>query len=315
MVGLQKLEGGVAPGEDGDGAAKPLRGQLSAAWERWERPLVRIRRDRRNTMRRSATYRLGVTLAGVALLATACVARPPSSPVQAPDETPSPSGSPAPDEAPSSGAFGRECPDLAESLVLKGYITYFRQSYSVSLCFKGNNVEFETSGFFRFRFRDETRVPRLGQFETTMNEELIALKSVFESHYYRIIDSRWWVPGIIADTSIFILNGLIVPYNYPYLDDLESNLDGVMDREWTCVLCAEYRVAKSYQIPFDLPPGRRGREWRKDEVWILRIVKQKGEEKKRYFSTTALNCMKRTRDADFLECIDSQFGIFEIMVP
>ena len=41
----------------------------SAAWRRWDRPLVRTRQDRRSTMRRAATYLPGVTLAGVALLA------------------------------------------------------------------------------------------------------------------------------------------------------------------------------------------------------------------------------------------------------
>ena len=181
---------------------------------------------------------------------------------------------------------------FAETIVLKRDISYFRNSDNISLTFRETTVEFITNAF-QVNSQDDTRSPQLGQFETPMTSELISFKSMLRSHYRILtINNNTTTLRIIPHAPIMHLNERRVDYDYPYFSHLENILDRVKEREWTCVRCAEYR---------------------KDGRSILRIVRNRGQrEQRRTFSTRQLDC--RRLDQEHLECVDPEFGIFEIIM-
>ena len=182
---------------------------------------------------------------------------------------------------------------FAETMTLRMTVSYFRNSDQTSFTFRETTVDFVTN-VFQLAFQDTTSSPRLGQFETSMTSELRSFKNMLKTHY-RILDNRIEIrpPRIIPHAPIIDLNEQKVHYNnYSNFSHLESIFYRVREREWTCVRCAEYR---------------------KDGRSILRIVRNRGQrEQRRTFSTRQLDCRRLNRGR--LECVDPQFGIFEIIM-
>ena len=193
---------------------------------------------------------------------------------------------------------------FAETIVLKMEVSHPRNVDQMSLTFKERTVEFVTN-VFQINSQDQAQSPQLGQFEISMTSIMNSLKRILRSYYRMltvnsdngldlssIIKAIGNAPVTIPHAPILHLNDYRVPYYHTYFLDIRNTFREVREEEWNCVHCAEYR---------------------KDGRSILRVIKKRGQrEQKRKFSTRALNCYRL--DQKRLECIDPQFGIFEIIM-
>ena len=193
---------------------------------------------------------------------------------------------------------------FAETIVLKMEVSHSRNLDQMSLTFKETTVEFMTNTF-QVNSQNQTQSPQLGQFEISMTSIMSSLKSILRSYYRMltvnsdngldlssIIKAIGNAPVTIPHAPILHLNDYRVPHDHTYFSDIRNTFREVREENWTCVHCAEYR---------------------KDGRSILRIVKRRGQrEQRRRFSTRALNCYRL--DQKRLECIDPEFGIFEIIM-
>ena len=193
---------------------------------------------------------------------------------------------------------------FAGDIVLRMNVSHSRNVDQISLTFKKNTVELTTNAF-QVDPQNKKQRPQFGRFITSMTSALRVAKSMFESYYKRLVNSShpdfsdifkaidMSPPSPPPHAPIFYLNEQKVDYNHSYFSDLKMTLDEIKKRDnWICLRCAEYR--------------RRG-------ISILRKVGGRAQktEKRRTFSMEELNC--RRLDQERLECIDPEFGIFEII--
>jgi len=174
-------------------------------------------------------------------------------------------------------------------------VSYYRNRDYRFLAFEGTNIEFVTNVFF-FDSQEPNRLPRLGRFQTSMTPRLRMFESIFRA-YHKMLSRR---KGGILDFRnvrqgpIMSINRQRLHYGMPLHssveDDFRAAIEEIWNGDWTCVDCAEYR--------------REGRS-------ISRIDRSvDSEEPRRRFSRRDLDC-KFVGDGR-LECIDPEFGIFEI---
>ena len=179
---------------------------------------------------------------------------------------------------------------FAKTMTLKRTVSHTRNLDQISLTFKESAVELHTN-VFQLSRQNMTSSPRLGHFETSITPELRSLKEMLTTHHGMLNRHSSVQPSrLIPHAPVLHLNEQKVDYSYLYSSHLESVFNRARQRNWSCVRCAEYK---------------------KDGDSILRIVRNRGQkEKRRTFSLEDLNC--RYMDEERIECIDPQFGIFEI---
>jgi len=167
-------------------------------------------------------------------------------------------------------------------------VSHARNLIFRSLTFRGSTVEARTNVFSLDR-RQANRPVRLGRFETSMTPTLGSVQRFFQRF------TLW--PGnesleFIPHAPIVYVNGRRVHHEHSDFFDFRSAFVTTIEEaanRWTCVDCAEYRRTDG-------------------SIWRVSIVD--GEESRDRFSF---------RDLDFhpigggrLECVDPEFGIFEI---
>ena len=208
--------------------------------------------------------------------------------------------------------FGISTRVFAEDIVLKMDVSHFRNTDRTYLTFKKKTAELATNAF-QIDPQNKKQHPQLGRFVTPLTSTLRSVKSMFSSYHRVLVNSKpFYLPQMSKlkskgkktrmismipiqppHTPILHLNNQKVDYNHPYFSDLKMTLDEIRKRDnWICLRCVEYR--------------RRGRS-------ILRKIGGRAQkrEERRTFSMEELNC--RRLDRQRFECIDPQFGIFEIM--
>ena len=167
--------------------------------------------------------------------------------------------------------------------------SYFRNSDNRSLTFKEVTVEARTN-VFQVAVRQEDRVPRLGRFKTSMTPNL---ESVYTSLRYGVAVNRRF--DFVPHAPLLHINGQRVHHQDSDFQTASETLLATIEEAtqrgaWTCVRCAEY--------------------WRAGNA-ILRITKDLDREEARHtFSIGELDC--RSLGDGRLECVDSEFGLFEI---
>ena len=184
---------------------------------------------------------------------------------------------------------------IGEGVVVSMEVSHYRNLDYRSLAFEGTSVEFVTNVFF-FDSQEPNRLPSLGRFRTSMTPRLRIVESIFRA-YHRILSrgkgSILHFP-IMPHAPIMHINKRRLYYGMPLHSSIERDfraaIEEVWNGDWTCVDCAEYR--------------RDGRN-------ISRIDRSvDGEESQRRFSRRDLDC--KSYGDGWLECIDPEFGIFEI---
>ena len=199
-------------------------------------------------------------------------------------------------------------------LVLQWEVSHPRNTDQISLIFKQKTVELvtNTSSY------QKNKIVRLGQFESPLNLELKNLKEQVERYYVRlkktvpishIIKDPRVRPSIDPHVPVLRINEEEVHNEHPYFKPLASIIYQVWNRQWLCVECAIYKkkrksIVRTVRKLKNLK-GMTDKEKAKDT-----IPKSQWEEKKQSFPKKLLNCVLKGNKK--VECIDPQFGIFEI---
>ena len=184
------------------------------------------------------------------------------------------------------GASAESVAAEAETVVLEMFVSWFRNGDRTRLAFKATTAELAVNNFQQDA---EINIPRLGRFTAPMTSAMESLRSLLQRYYEMVVDSGLF--RLVPHAPIVHLNGRRVHPDHAYFDNVTGVFRQAMENgEWTCVDCAEYT---------------------RDGHSILRTAIERGRgERRRMFSTRALDC--RFAGGERLECIDPDFGIFEI---
>ena len=174
------------------------------------------------------------------------------------------------------------------SIVFTLEVSHPRNLNKVELSFNEHSVNFFTNSSYYVRSEHNISTPSLGRFTTSMIPELEALKQQLKS-YYKIIPLTTTNSRLQLHPVFIYLNSRRVARGDSHFTDLRVLLNNFINRSWTCVFCAIYT---------------------KGEDSIIRIVTRNGNSNITIFSKDDLECY--SLDEETLECIDPQFGIFEI---
>ena len=184
---------------------------------------------------------------------------------------------------------------IGEGVVASMEVSHYRNMDYQSLAFEGTNVEFVTNVFF-FDAQEPNRLPSLGRFQTSMTPRLRILESIFRAYHEMLSRGKGSILDfpIVPHAPIMHINKQRLYYGMPLHssveDDFRAATEEIWNGDWTCVACAEYR--------------RDGRNISRTDRSVDR------EESRRRFSRRDLDC--RSFGDGWLECIDPDFGIFEI---
>lgn len=200
-------------------------------------------------------------------------------------------------------------------LVFQWEVSHLRNIDQISLIFKQKTVELVTN---TSSYQKKETV-RLGHFESPINFDLRELKEQIERYYVRLkktvpisqlIKDDRVRPSTDPHTSVLRINEEEIPSEHPYFKPLSSIIHQVWNREWLCIECAIYKKNRKAIIRTVKKRKPNLKEKTDKEKNQKAIVKNQWEEKEQSFSKKLLNCIPKSKRK--MECIDLQFGIFEI---
>ncbi|MDE0519024.1 MAG: hypothetical protein OXH36_05675 [Bdellovibrionales bacterium] len=201
-------------------------------------------------------------------------------------------------------------------LVLQWEVSHSRNTDQISLIFKQKSVELvtNTSSY------QKGHVARLGRFETPLDTKLKKIKDQVQRYYKQL---RKTVPlsSLIKDPRIKLhidphapvlrINEEQIKYEQTYFKAMAHIIYKVWEHEWTCIECALYKKNKKF-ILRTVKKRKSGPESEaKDKVkkrGKTKKIEEKNQQQK--FLKKRLNCIPKGKNK--VECIDHQFGIFEI---
>ena len=198
-------------------------------------------------------------------------------------------------------------------LVLQWEVSHLRNIDQISLIFKQKSVELvtNTSSY------QKGQIVRLGRFESPLNSQLRTLKEQINRYYIHlkdtvplsslIKDSRF-KPTTDPHTPVLRINEEIINHREAYFKPLSKLIYSVWNHKWTCVDCVLYEKQKKSIV----------RTVKRVKLGLKREVtdkehnkaKKQWETNKQIFSKKQMNCVPKGKVK--VECIDPQFGIFEI---
>ena len=183
--------------------------------------------------------------------------------------------------------------------------SHSRNTDQISLIFRQNIVELisNTSSY------QKKGSVRLGRFQSPMNPELKELKDQIKQYYIRlqqtiplshlIKDSRVQ-PIVDPHVPVLHINEEEIHEEHPYFKPLANNIYKVWERKWICVECATYKKQQKSIIRTvrTLKPELNGK------------TKKKWKQRKQSYPKKMFECISKEKNK--VECIDPEFGIFEI---
>ena len=199
-------------------------------------------------------------------------------------------------------------------LVLQWEVAHLRNTDQISLIFKKQSVKLvtNTSSY------QKGRTVRLGQFESPLNSQLQTLKEQI-NQYYTYLNETVSVSSFIKNSRrplfnphapVLRINEEEIQSQQAYFKPLAKLIYTVWNHKWTCVDCVLYEKRKSSIV--------RTVKKIKSGLNAKTVTKKKGhnttrkqwETRTQVFSRKQLNCISKEKGK--IECIDPQFGIFEI---
>ncbi len=194
-------------------------------------------------------------------------------------------------------------------LVLQWEVSHSRNTDQISLIFKQNHVELvtNTSSY------QKGKTIQLGWFKTSINPELKLLREQVRQYYIQLKKSIPLSTFIVKDARIPVkvdphapvlrINEKTVHRRHPYFKSAAKIIHQAWKRKWTCVQCATYTKKKKNIIRTikKIQSGLNKQTGKKLEKWV---------ETKHSFSKKLFSCIPKLKGKE--ECIDPQFGIFEI---
>ena len=199
-------------------------------------------------------------------------------------------------------------------LVLQWKVSHPRNTDHISLIFRQNSVELvtNTSSY------QAGKIVHLGRFESPLNAKLKELKDQVNRYYNQlkktvplsslIKDSRLR-PSIDPHAPVLYINEEEIKNEQAYFKPLANIIYTVWKHKWTCIECASYSkerksVVRTVKKIKSEPKSKKGGEKKERSE-----VKKQWKKDKQKFSKKLLNCLPK---GEKIECIDPQFGIFEI---
>ena len=189
----------------------------------------------------------------------------------------------------------------SKPLVLQMEISHPRNVDQTSLIFREKTVDFVTNSFQR-SYQQKSSEAHLGHFTRKLNNDFKVLKKQITSSVKKKRNSKNknttkndQVDQMIPHAPVIRVgeDGRLLTFTEgdAHFGLLKNILSKARDKKWTCVSCARYK--------------RSGKS-------IVRIIKKKGRNKasSRAFSRKNLKCIDLNKNR--IECVDPQFGIFEL---
>ena len=189
-------------------------------------------------------------------------------------------------------------------LVLQYQVSHPRNVDQISLIFRKKlHLVVNTSSF------QKSKSVRLGRFTLPMNRKLFQLKAQIQAHYNRLSqtislleymnfdDERMRVP-VSPHAVILGINDEEIHDSSPYFETFVQVIYDMWDKPWKCLECATYTKRGNNIV-------RVTRKWDKKQKSKNRYLRQR-----KVYSRSQLKCYERSKDA--LECVDPEYGIFEL---
>ena len=202
-------------------------------------------------------------------------------------------------------------------LVLQWEVSHLRNTDQISLIFKQKTVELvtNTSSY------QKDKIVRLGHFKSPLNFELKELKEQVKRYYVRLkktvpisqlIKDPRVRPSTDPHTPVLRINEEEIHNQHPYFKPLVSIIYQVWNRKWLCIECATYNKKRKAIVRTvrKLKLNPKEKETTVKGKTQSMVSKNQWEEKERSFPKKLLNCIRKVKKK--MECIDPQFGIFEI---
>ena len=189
-------------------------------------------------------------------------------------------------------------------LVLQMQVSHPRNVDQTSLIFREETVEFVINSF---QISSQQKSPKflLGHFRATFNNDFEILQKQIVSIRDNLTsknkkkatdskDKKSEPVQVVPHAPVIYIGGndnpLTVRENDTHFESLRNILFKVRDQNWKCISCAKYE--------------KRGKS-------IARTVEKENQKAtSKMFSKEDLKCV--SLDEDRIECIDPQFGIFEL---
>ena len=195
-------------------------------------------------------------------------------------------------------------------IVLQWQVSHSRNIDQISLIFRQDSVELvtNTSSY------QKGKIIRLGWFKTSMNPELELIKEQIKEYYTQLKNTVPISSLIIKDlripstvdphAPILRINEKKVHRRHSYFNPTAKIIHEAWERKWICIECATYKKKKKNIIRTtkNLQSKSQNKQERKE--------KTQWEETKQTLVKKLLNCIPKEKKKE--ECIDPQFGIFEI---
>ena len=191
------------------------------------------------------------------------------------------------------------------SLVLQWEVSHPRNTDQISLVFHQKEVELiaNTSSY------QTGKVIRLGRFKMAINPSALKLKKQIQVYYNNlkqtvplselIKDPRVQSPEASHAPVLRILDETL-HYKHPHFNVLARVLHTAWDNAWVCVECAVYTKTKKGILRTVKKVKARGKKHGKAQHTSVKTM----------VSKKLFQCIPRGSGKE--ECVDPQFGIFEI---
>ena len=198
-------------------------------------------------------------------------------------------------------------------LILQWEVSHLRNRDQISLIFRQQSVELvtNTSSY------QKGRIVRLGHFQSPLNPKLKVMRGQIQQYYIQLketiplsslIKDPRFQPPIDPHAPVLRINEEKIQSQQTHFKPLAQLIYSVWDRKWTCVNCVLYEKQKKSIV--------RTTKKMKSELKTKIPYKvnneaiKKWETTKQTFSKQQLDCVQKSKNK--VECIDPQFGIFEI---
>lgn len=202
-------------------------------------------------------------------------------------------------------------------LVLQWEVSHFRNTDQISLIFRQDTVELVTN---TSRYQKNKPV-RLGWFESPMNSEFEQIKRQISLYYtslnktiplIQLIPIPKFIKGlnvqatVIPHAPVLRIGEKKVHRKHPYFQPMVDIIHQAWKWKWLCMECAVYKKRGRFILRTEKKLQTNLKTQKTDQ----KKIKKQWKEVKRSFAKKMLNCLPMGNNK--VECVDPQFGIFEI---
>ena len=213
---------------------------------------------------------------------------------------------------------------LAKPLVLQYEVSHSRNTDQISLIFLEDKVKLvvNTSSW------QKGKKARLGEFRSPLTPKLSDIKKRLESTYTYLkkhVSMASLVslppPHPVPHAPVLQLKDQELKYMHPQFNSLAKIIYSVWEvAKWTCIDCATYKKRRNtilrkvtIQSKGQKKVAVRSQSLKKQKKMTVKSSKEKQKTPLTYntqFSIKQLSC--RLKSSKTLECVDPQYGIFEL---